>query len=68
MFGDVDIRGQGAGAESPQVDARGAMLAHAEKRGHAGGGLQFDAMALAVIEGERVAFVTVAPRQSEAGG
>ena len=61
MFGDFDIRGQGAGAESPQIDTSGAVLARAEKCRHARGGVQFDAMALAVIERERIAFVAVAP-------
>jgi len=68
MFGDIDIRGQGAGAEGSQVNARGAVLARAKKRGYAGGSVQFDAVALAVIKRQGITFVAVAPGQCETGG
>ena len=61
MFGDFDIRGQGAGAESPQIYMGDAVLARTERRSHARSRVQFDLMALPIIEGQRIAFVAVAP-------
>ena len=44
------------------------MALGAEVRGDAGGGFQFELVALAVIEGERVAGVAFAAGQRQAGG
>ena len=68
VFRYVDIRGQRAPAEGPQVDLNNPMLARAKVPSHARRSLEFNLVPLAVIEGERVALVAVAPGDAQAGG
>ena len=54
--------GQRRAAERAEIDAQDAVLARAERRGDLRRGVELGAMALAVVEAERVAVETVAAR------
>ncbi len=68
MLGHIDLCRQGAAAESSQVDANDAVLAHVEVPRHARGGIQLDPMALTVIERKRVTREALANRNAKRGG
>jgi hypothetical protein len=55
-------------AEDAEIDFRDAVRGGSERGGDAAGGFEFGDVALAVIEGERVGFKTVAACERKAGG
>ena len=68
-LGDGDIGGEGAGAEGAQIDVHGRdARGRAKNFATRDGGVELDAMALAVVERESVAVVTVAAGDGEASG
>src|SRR5579883_1726565 len=67
-FGDVDVGGEGGAAEGVEGDFGDDVALDADGAGDAAGGVELDAVALAVLEGERVAGVAVAAGEGEAGG
>ena len=54
-------------AEDAEIDLRGAVRGRAEGRSNVTRGIEFDDMPLAVVERERVALITIADGESEAG-
>lgn len=67
-LGDVDVVSEGGVAEDAEVDFGGAVGGGSEGFGDTSGGEQFDAMALAVVEGKGVDFKALAEGPGEAGG
>ena len=55
VFGDGQVASEGGASELAQIDAHGTVFLRAELLGNFGGGLNFDAVALAVVEGKAVA-------------
>src|SRR5437867_9459454 len=62
---DRDIAGQSGMSELAQIEAYDPVLDGPETGGHPRGAFELDAVPLAVVERERVAVETVAPRQSQ---
>ena len=67
-LGDFHVTGKRGTAEHAQVELRRAMSGYADRFRHSPGGLEFDAMPLAVIERERVELEALAPGEREASG
>jgi glycosyltransferase involved in cell wall biosynthesis len=66
-FGHVDGGGERRSAEDIEAEPDGEMLFGAKEFGNACGRGEFLFVALSVVEGERVAGVSLAPREGEAG-
>ncbi len=68
IFRNIDTGGQGGAAKDAKIEGDDAVLGGSERRGNAAGGVQLNAVALAVIEGQGMANITFAAGIGETGG
>jgi hypothetical protein len=67
-FGDGDVVSESRSAERIETDLGHLVFRDADVRGDAGGGIELNLVALAVVEGECVAGVPFAAGERQAGG
>ncbi len=69
VFGDLGVVvGEGRSAEGADVEREGSMRGRAEVVGDLGGGIEFVAMALAIVKGDGVAGVVLVASDGQDGG